>query len=91
MIGLLLQCMSPEEAQRDIGNEGTFEVDRGQFMPSRLVRRIQPSASLPQPTSCSGSDYGEGDLGHTLSQQGVVVFPHPSWLARIDPCGDGSS
>jgi HdeA/HdeB family len=28
---------------------------------------------------------GEGDFGHTLSRRGLVVFPHPSWLARNDP------
>ena len=27
----------------------------------------------------------------TTFGRGLVVFPYPSWLARIDPCGDGSS
>jgi hypothetical protein len=28
---------------------------------------------------------GIGDFGLTLSGRGLVVFSHPSWLARIDP------
>ena len=36
-------------------------------------------------TVASRNQAALSDFGHTLFRRGLVVFPHPSWLARINP------